>query len=42
MYITISPQKLGGAYSQSAGDFVSYLEKENEGKDPMDKTYFFN
>jgi len=32
MYITISAQKLGGAYSQSAGDFVSYLEKENLGK----------
>jgi hypothetical protein len=42
MYITISPQKLGGAFSQSAGDFVSYLEKENQGKDPLDKEYFFN
>ncbi len=42
MYITITPQKLGGAFSQSAGDFVSYLEKENQGKDPLDKEYFFN
>ena len=42
MYITISAQKLGGAYSQSAGDFVSYLEKENQGKSLMDKEYFFN
>ncbi len=42
MYITISPQKLGGAFSQSAGDFVSYLEKENEGKNLLDKEYFFN
>jgi len=42
MYITISPQKLGGAFSQSAGDFVNYLEKENQGKNPLDKEYFFN
>ncbi|SDR77363.1 hypothetical protein SAMN04487764_0616 [Gillisia sp. Hel1_33_143] len=42
MYITISAQKLGGAYSQSAGDFVSYLEKENQGKSLMDKEYFFD
>ncbi|MEO2061882.1 MAG: MobB family relaxase [Christiangramia sp.] len=42
MYITITPQKLGGAFSQSSGDFVSYLEKENQGKDPLDKEYFFN
>ncbi|APU67294.1 MobB family relaxase [Christiangramia flava] len=42
MYITITPQKLGGAFSQSAGDFVNYLEKENQGKDPLDKEYFFN
>lgn len=42
MYITISPQKLGSAFSQSAGDFVTYLEKENQGKDPLDKEYFFN
>tara|TARA_R110002012_G_scaffold169187_2_gene333062 strand:- start:288 stop:1313 length:1026 start_codon:yes stop_codon:yes gene_type:complete len=42
MYITISPQKLGGAFSQSAGDFVSYLEKENQGKSLLEKEYFFN
>ncbi|SFN53842.1 MobB family relaxase [Salegentibacter flavus] len=42
MYITISPQKLGGAFSQSAGDFVTYLEKENQGKSPSEKEYFFN
>ncbi|WBL25732.1 MobB family relaxase [Zunongwangia sp. HGR-M22] len=42
MYITISPQKLGGAFSQSAGDFVNYLEKENQGKDPSEKEFFFN
>ena len=42
MYITISPQKLGGAFSQSAGDFVNYLEKENQGKDLSEKEFFFN
>jgi len=42
MYITISAQKLGGSFSQSAGDFVSYLEKENQGKSLLDKEYFFN
>lgn len=31
MYITITPQKLGGDYSQSSSDFVAYLEKENQG-----------
>ena len=42
MYISISPQKTGGAFSKSAGDFVSYLEKENDGKSPLEKEYFFN
>lgn len=42
MYITISAQKLGGSYSQSAGDFVTYLEKENQGKSLLEKEYFFN
>ena len=42
MYISISPQKTGGAFSKSAGDFVSYLEKENQGKSLLDKEYFFN
>ena len=31
MYITISPQKIGGNYSKSSADFVGYLEKENQG-----------
>ncbi|MBZ9632186.1 DUF5712 family protein [Salegentibacter sp. LM13S] len=30
MYITITPQKLGSNYSQSAAGFVDYLEKENQ------------
>ena len=42
MYITISPQKLSDNYTQSAGDFVAYLEKENEGKTADAMEYFFN
>ncbi|WP_268224923.1 MobB family relaxase [Sinomicrobium oceani] len=42
MYITITPQKLGGNYSQSSGDFVGYLEKENEGLEPTEMEHFFN
>ena len=40
MYITITAQKVEGNYAQSAADFVSYLEKENEGK-PMEKMEHF-
>ena len=42
MYLTISPQKLSHNFSQSVRDFVSYLEKENEGKTPEEKELFFN
>ncbi|TDN93332.1 hypothetical protein DET49_10458 [Salegentibacter sp. 24] len=42
MYITITPQKLGGNYSQSSGDFVCYLEKENEGLKSSEMEHFFN
>ena len=42
MYLTISPQKLSQNFSQSAGDFVSYLEKENENAPPGQKEMFFN
>lgn len=42
MYITITAQKMGGNYSQGSGDFVDYLEKENEGLEPEDKEFFFN
>ena len=31
MYITITPQKMGGNFSKSSADFVGYLEKENQG-----------
>jgi len=42
MYITISPQKLGGKYSQSVADFVAYLEKENQNLKQEDMEHFFN
>ena len=42
MYITITPQKLGGSYSQSSADFVGYLEKENQGLEQMNMEHFFN
>ena len=42
MYVTITAQKLGGSFAQSSSDFVSYLEKENEGKSMDDMEYFFN
>ena len=42
MYITITPQKLGGNYSTSAAGFVDYLEKENQGLDIAEMEHFFN
>ncbi len=42
MYITITPQKLGGSYSQSVGDYVDYLEKENQGLEQQEMEHFFN
>ncbi|MDT0687340.1 MobB family relaxase [Salegentibacter sp. F188] len=42
MYITITPQKLGGNYSQSSADFVGYLEKENQGLEQKNMEHFFN
>ncbi|WP_298487042.1 MobB family relaxase [uncultured Maribacter sp.] len=42
MYITITPQKLGGSYSQSVADYVAYLEKENQGLEQQDMEHFFN
>ncbi len=42
MHITITPQKLGGTYSQSSADFVGYLEKENQGLEQEDLEHFFN
>ncbi|MCB0463888.1 MAG: MobB family relaxase [Flavobacteriaceae bacterium] len=42
MYITITAQKIDGNYAQSSADFVSYLEKENEGKVVEEQEHFFN
>ncbi|WP_026837699.1 MobB family relaxase [Gillisia sp. JM1] len=42
MYITITPQKMGGNFSKSSADFVGYLEKENEGMDLEEMEHFFN
>ena len=42
MYIAITPQKLGQSYSNSAGDYVAYLEKENEGLETENQEHFFN
>ena len=32
MYITVTKQHMDATFSQSASDFVNYLEKENQGK----------
>ncbi len=42
MYISITKQHLDTTFSQSASDFVDYLEKENEGKSPELQEYFFD
>ena len=42
MYITISPQKIGGNYSKSVAGFVTYLEKENQDLSPGEIEHFFN
>ncbi len=42
MYITITPQKLSGKYSQSVADYVEYLEKENQGLEQNNMELFFN
>ena len=42
MYISITKQNLDKTFSQSASDFVDYLEKENEGKEPEFQENFFD
>lgn len=42
MYISITRQHLDKTFSQSASDFVAYLEKENEGKSPELQEHFFD
>ncbi|MER3374592.1 MAG: MobB family relaxase [Allomuricauda sp.] len=42
MYIAITRQQLGDNFKGSARDFVNYLEKENEGKEPEQQEGYFN
>lgn len=42
MYISITRQHMDTTFSQSASDFVDYLEKENEGKNPELQEHFFD
>lgn len=42
MYFTITPQKLGDNYLQSASDFVAYLEKENQERELDEQEHFFD
>ena len=42
MYISITPQNLDKNFSQSATDFVAYLEKENRDLEKQDMEHFFN
>lgn len=42
MYINITKQHLDATFSQSCADFVTYLEKENEGKELDRQEHFFN
>ncbi|RTE54127.1 mobilization protein [Arenibacter aquaticus] len=41
MYISITKQHLNETFSQSCSDFVAYLQKENEGKQPELQEHFF-
>ncbi|WP_418502104.1 MobB family relaxase [Flagellimonas sp.] len=42
MYIAITRQQLGDNFRGSARDFVRYLDKENEGKEPEQQELYFN
>lgn len=42
MNITISLQKLGGNYGQSAPGFIAYLEKKNINKPTAEHPLFFS
>ena len=42
MYISITKQHLDKTFSQSSSDFVAYLGKENEGKEPELQEHFFD
>ncbi|WP_199912701.1 DUF5712 family protein [Muricauda brasiliensis] len=42
MYLTISAQKMGSTYNSSVGNYVDYLEKENEDRSPEQREEFFD
>lgn len=42
MYITITAQRLGQHFTQSAAGFVAYLEKENQEVEQDEMEHFFN
>ncbi len=42
MYLTISAQKMGSTYNSSVGNYVDYLEKENEDRLPEQREEFFD
>lgn len=42
MYIAITRQQLGDNFRGSVRDFVTYLEKENEGREQGDQELYFN
>ena len=42
MYLTISAQKMGSTYNSSVGNYVDYLEKENEDRSPELREEFFD
>jgi len=42
MYIRITKQHMGATFSQSSGDYVNYLEKENEERSPELQEHFFD
>lgn len=45
MYITITPQKIGKGfetYNSSVQDYVAYLEKENQEREPETQEHFFD
>ena len=42
MYLTISAQKMGSTYNSSVGNYVDYLEKENEDRMPGQREEFFD
>ena len=42
MYLTISAQKMGSTYNSSVGNYVDYLEKENQDRLPEQREEFFD